>query len=180
MPIVYASFNATQELGNPTVINFTDTSIGDDNDVEFRNIYIRLGNGDYIVQESNTTTNYTAWIYNPLVLNTSFELLTKDVAVEITMDWVDGSNVVLYSRSITFRFTNFNENFDYSLTQNLTGNPLLINDNDFFANKSELRTCIDSGNNAFDLVGDLFSAQQCYDRATNFRINSQYFFNINS
>ena len=178
MPITTPNFNATQELGNPTVINFQDTSDGSDNDVEYRNIYIRLGNGEYIVQESNTTTNYTEWLYNPSVLSTSFELLTKDVAVEITMDWVDSSSAVLYTKSITFRFTNFNENFDYALTQNLTGNPLLINDNDFFANKSELRTCIDSGNHAFDLVGDLFSAQQFYrdwetDRKST-RLNSSH------
>jgi len=179
MPLT-PNFNVTQSLGSPSQLTFTDTSSGSDNAISNRFIYIQQANGTYIVQTSNTTTNYTTWLYNQAIASTTFELLEKDVAVEITMDWVNSSNAVLYTKSITFRFTNFNENFDYALTQNLTANPLLINDNDFFANKSELRTCIDSGNQAYDLVGDLFSAQQCYDRATNLRINSQYFFNINS
>jgi hypothetical protein len=177
MPLV-PNFTVTQSLGSPNLLEFNDTSTGSDGAVVNRWIYIQQANGTYIVEGSNTTTDYTEvpYIIDPVTL----DVLTKDVAVQITVEWLDSSDTVLYTKSNVFKFTNFNENFDYALTQNLTANPLLINDNDFFANKSELRTCIDSGNQAFDLVGDLFSAQQCYDRATNLRINSQYFFNINS
>jgi hypothetical protein len=74
----------------------------------------------------------------------------------------------------------YNETFDYQLTQVLTGNPLVINDNNFFPNKSDLRVNIDGGNQAIFFATDLFSAQQCYDRATNLRLGSQYYFNANS
>ena len=171
------AFNVTQQLGSPNELSIIDQNAPIVGAVNKR-IYIQQANGTYIVEGSNTTTDYTEVPYatNPVTI----DVLTKDVAVQITIEWLNSSNVVLVSESEVYRFTNFNENFDYALTQNLTANPLLINDNDFFANKSEFRTCIDSGNQAFDLVGDLFSAQQCYDRATNLRINSQYFFNINS
>ena len=79
-----------------------------------------------------------------------------------------------------YGFTEYNEMFDYGLTQMLTANPLLINDNDYFPHKSDLRTSIDSGNQAIIYAQDLFAAQQCYDRATNLRLSSQYYFNINS
>jgi len=177
MPLV-PNFAVTQSLGTPNLLEFNDTSTGSDGAVVNRWIYIQQANGTYIVEGSNTTTDYTEvpYVIDPVTL----DVLTRDVAVQITVEWLNSSDAVLYTKANVFRFTNFNENFDYALTQNLTANPLLINDNDFFANKSEFRTCIDSGNQAFDLVGDLFSAQQCYDRATNLRINSQYFFNINS
>jgi hypothetical protein len=171
------AFNVTQLLGSPNELTILDQNAPIVGAVNKR-IYIQQANGTYIVEGSNTTTDYTQVPYatNPVTI----DVLTKDVAVLITIEYLNSSNVVLVTESEVYRFTNFNENFDYALTQNLTANPLLINDNDFFANKSEFRTCIDSGNQAFDLVGDLFSAQQCYDRATNLRINSQYFFNINS
>ena len=171
------AFVVQQQLGSPNILRVAITSSPPVGSVNKR-IYIQQANGTYIVEGSNTTTDYTTVpvATNPVYL----DLLTKDVAVQATVEYLNSSNVVLGTESNVYRFTAFNENFDYALTQNLTANPLLINDNDFFANKSEFRTCIDSGNQAFDLVGDLFSAQQCYDRATNLRINSQYFFNINS
>ena len=92
----------------------------------------------------------------------------------------DGRVHKLEIRDDLKNFFNFNEKFDYGLTQMLTANPMLINDNDFFPHKEELRISIDSGNQAFTLVGDIFAAQQCYDRATELRVNSQYYFNINA
>jgi hypothetical protein len=103
-----------------------------------------------------------------------------DVAVTITVEWLDISNVVLYSVSNNYGLTGFNEQFDYGLTQMLTANPVLINDNNFFGNKMDLRVAIDSGNQALALANDLFATQQCYNVANNIRTNSVYYFNINS
>jgi len=101
----------------------------------------------------------------------------------ITVDWIDNTSptpIVVATKSYTLGFTLYNETFDYQLTQVLSGNPLVINDNKFFSNKSDLRVNIDSGNQAIEFATDIFAAQQCYDRATNLRLNSPYFFNSNS
>lgn len=176
MPLT-PSFTVTQSFNSPSNLTFTDTSTGSDVNVASRNIYIEQANGDYIIISGNPN-NYTTWYIgdNPLILG----ILDKDYAVTITIDWVDQFNNVLYTASNIFAFTNFNEKFDYGLTQMLTANPMFVNDNDFFLHKADIRISIDSGNQAFDLAGDLFAAQQCYDRATNLRENSQYYFNINS
>jgi hypothetical protein len=176
MPLT-PSFTVTQSFNSPNNLTFTDTSTGSDINVASRNIYIQQANGSYVVVSGNLN-DYTTWYIgdNPFVLN----ILDKDYAVTIRIDWVDANNNVLYTTANIFAFSNFNEKFDYGLTQMLTANPLFINDNDFFLHKSDIRISIDSGNQAFDLAGDLFAAQQCYDRATNLRENSKYYFNINS
>ena len=176
MPLT-PSFTVSQSFNSPSNLTFTDTSTGSDVNIASRNIYMQQANGDYVIVSGNTN-DYTSWYIgdNPLIL----DILDKDYALTITIDWVNANNVTLYTASNVFAFTNFNEKFDYGLTQMLTANPLLINDNDFFLHKSDIRISIDSGNQAFQMAGDLFAAQQCYDRATNLRENSQYYFNINS
>lgn len=172
------NFTVTQSFGTPTDLTFTDTSTGSDTNVASRNIYIQEPDGTYIVMEGNTTSDYTTWDYDLETI--TLDILTKDVAVTITIDWLDAFGVKLYTSTKIFAFTNFNEKFDYGTTQMLTANPMLINDNEFFVHKADMRISMDSGNQAFNLVGDLFSAQECYDRATNLRTSSQYYFNINS
>jgi len=180
MPLT-PNFTASQPFGFPNQILLTDTSTGSDTNVTVRYVYVQMPNGEYLVEEG-TTTNYEVWDYTDISI--TLDLLSKDSAVTITVEWADNSvsnpGVVLYSKVYNFGFTEYNETFDYGLTQMLTANPMLINDNKFFSHKSDLRTSIDSGNQALTLVADLYAAQQCYDRATNLRLNSQYYFNINS
>lgn len=176
-------FVAIQPFGTPNLIEITDTSTGSDSRIVTRRIYIRKADGSYIVEEGNTE-NYTEWDYPDMAI--TLDVFTKDIACEVTVEWLDDypsptvDPIVLYNKIIMYGFTEYSEMFDYGLTQMLTANPLLINDNDYFPHKSDLRTSIDSGNQAIIYAQDLFAAQQCYDRATNLRLSSQYYFNINS
>jgi len=174
-------FSTSQTTGIPNSINFTDTSTGLDTNIVSRRVFMQTAANDYLV-EQGTTTNYEVWaiVSAPLdPLSISFDVLKKDMALYITVQWLDVADTVLYSKSYLTGFTLYNESFDYQLTQVLSGNPLVINDNNFFPNKSTLRVSIDSGNQAIFLAADIFAAQQCYDRATNLRLNSPYFFNAN-
>lgn len=173
------NFVAIQPFGTPNLIEITDTSTGSDYRISTRRIYIRKADGSYIVEDGNTN-DYIEWDYPDMSI--TLDVLKKDVAVEITVQWIYYffNAVILYNKVIMYGFTEYNEMFDYGLTQMLSANPLLINDNDFFPNKSNLRTSIDSGNQAISYAQDLYAAQQCYDRATNLRLSSQYYFNINS
>jgi hypothetical protein len=176
MPFV-PSFTAIQVLGSPSQIEFTDTSTGSDPSIAARSIFIQLVDSTYLVEAGNPNRGSYWNINEPDIILT---LLSKDIAAKVTVAWVNMFGAVLWESVSLQGFTGFNEEFDYQLTQLLTANPLLINDNDFFPSKSNLRTSIDSGNQAISIASDLYAAQQCYDRATNLRTSSQYYFNINS
>lgn len=173
------SFTASSVAGEPSQIIFVDTSTGSDGTITSRRIYISDTDGNFLV-ESGTTTEYEVWPI-PLADDITLDVLTKDMAVKIVVQWLNVSNVVVYDYTISAEgFTEYNEEFDYELTQQMTGNPLLINDNKFWDYKSKLRTLIDAGNQAILNAADLYNAQLCYDAATNLRLNSPYFFNENS
>ncbi len=171
------SFTVSQVLGEPSELVITDTSTGTDAAIVDRRIYLQKSDGSYLVP-TGTTTDYVDW---PTGTTTkTIDCLDKDYALQITVQWLNVSDAVLYTDSSLEGLTQYNEYFDYGLTQQLTGNPLLINDNKFFEHKSNLRTYIDSGNQAIVEASDIYGAQICYDRATEERLNSQYLFNINS
>lgn len=171
------NFATSQTLGIPNVINFTDTSSGVfDTNIDSRRVYMMDSANNYLV-ELGTTTNYEYWDINYDTI--SFDVLAKDMALFVTVEWLDAADLIISSKSYTLGFTLYNETFDYQLTQVLSGNPLVINDHNFFMNKSDLRVNIDGGNQSVYFATDIYAAQQCYDRATNFRLNSPYFFNAN-
>lgn len=176
MPLI-PSFSVSQTEGAPSLINFLDTSTGNDVNITQRRIFLWLSSGVYLVQ-TRTSTNYETW--NIAFLNAILDVLTEDKAINITVEWLDVGDNVLYNYQLNRGFTLYNETFDYQLTQRLTGNPKLIDDNNFFEEKEKLRVGIDSGNQCLLLANDIYGAQQCYNIATKLRINSQYYFNANA
>jgi hypothetical protein len=171
------NFSAAQTLGESSEINFVDTSTGSDAGILSRRIYLQKTGGGFLV-ETGTTTDYEVWAYASTTK--TLDVLDKDYGLTITVEWRGVSEALLYSKQYVLGFTLFNETFDYQLTQILAGNPLLINDNNFLQNKSDLRTYIDAGNQAIEFASDTYNAQQAYDKATAIRLQSQYFFNANS
>lgn len=162
------NFTIVQSLGEPSIVELTDTSTGSDGNITQRRAYLRKADGTFLVP-SGTSTEYVAWGYS----DSSIEInaLDKDYGLAITVQWLDVSNAVLYDKTINAGLTLYNETEDYGRTQKLSGNPLLVNDDDFWERKMLLRNNIDSGNQAISFASDLFAAQQCYDRATDIRIN---------
>jgi hypothetical protein len=175
------SFSASQPAGAPASVTITDTSSGSDGTLTSRRIYFQKADGTYLVPEG-TETDYVEWDIDETSVTVE-DLLDsegdgKDYALNITVNWMTNSTVS-YEADDPWGFQQYNDNFDYTLTQLLSQNPLLQNDNNFWESKSLLRTYIDSGSQAVS-VGDIFSAQICYDKATLLRTNSQYVFNANS
>lgn len=171
------NFEVTQPIGEPSVVRVTDTSTGSDVAITQRRVYLRKWDGTFLVP-SGTSTDYIQW---PLAsVNIDIDALDKDYGLDVVVQWLNVSNVVLYDKTESSGQTSYNEEFDYDLTRLLAANPLLINDNNFQENKSNLRTFIDSGDQAIERYSDIYAAQLCYDRATELRINSQYSFNASS
>jgi hypothetical protein len=165
------NFALSQTFGLESTITLQDTSTGSDPAIVTRRIYFRKDNNTFLVPEGSST-EYVTWPYASSSI--SVDVLDKDRALDVVLQWLDNSSTVLYDKTILSGFTLFNETYDYQLSQMLSGNPLLINDNCFFERKSQLRTAIDSGNQALELAADIFGAQQCYDYATNIRLNYDF------
>ncbi len=172
------SFVASQTAGEESSVTLTSVTAGTDVLVTGRRVYFIMDDGTFLVEEG-VTTEYNVWALatNPITLDV---LGTSDKACRVVVEWVDANGGVLYDSTQYLGFTLFNETEDYSQTQLMAANPLLVNDNNFWKNKQLLRTLIDSGNNAIEFASDLYNAQLCYDAATEIRNNSQYLFNGNS
>jgi len=174
-----AAFSAVSVSGEPQNILFTDLSTGSDGNIVSRRIYVSNSIGTFLV-EDGVSTEYSVWAL-PLSDTITLDLLSADMAVKIVVEWLDINNAVLYDSTLaSVGFTEYGENFLYGQTQLMTYNPLLINDNNFWANFNKVRTCIDAGNKAITRGADLYSAQQCYDLETDIIASSQYLFNANS
>lgn len=176
MPLT-PNFTVTQIPGSPSVVSIADTSTGSDVSITQRRVYLAKYDGSFLVP-SGTSTDYIQWV----LADTSIDIdaLNKDYALIITVEWLNVSNVVVVSKSSLYGLTGYGEDFDYSMTQMLAVNPNNVNDNNFFDNKLLLRNYLDSGDNAISRASDQYSAQLCYDKATDLRIDSPYFFNSNA
>lgn len=171
------NFTTYQLAGSPSTIYLEDTSTGSDVAITQRRIYITDYEGNYVVP-AGTTTNYVNFPLAPG--NTiAIDCLTEDMALNISVEWLDVSSVPLYTKSKLSGFTAFNETFYYSLTQGqaAVSNPsYILQDTTYFQNKSKLRCLIDSGNQSVVLGYDITSAQTCYDLATYMVTNQNLYF----
>jgi hypothetical protein len=176
MPLV-PNFSTYQLGGSPSVIYVQDTSTGSDVAIASRRVYLTDYEGNYVVPDG-TTTDYVVWTL--AVGNTiAIDCLTQDMALSITVEWLDAGGVVLYTKTVLSGFTAFNETFYYSLTQGqaaISQPSFILQDTTYFSNKMKLRVLLDSGNQAITLGYDITSAQLCYDLATVMVTNQNLYF----
>jgi hypothetical protein len=173
VPITTPNFSYSQPLGDPSVISLEDTSTGSDGLVTERRVFLTKADGSYLVPEENDE-DYIVW---PIADDTiDIDALDKDYALNVVVLWVNAAGTALYTKAQKIGFTQWNEEFDYSLTQLQSGNPALTHDGNFFNLKSDLRTEIDSGNQCVLLAVDLYGAQNCYDAATLIRLKASVLF----
>lgn len=172
-------FSTSQTVGNPSVIVLSDDSTGTDAAVTQRRVYLVDAQGNYVVPDG-TSTDYVNF---PIVALSGDEIeidcLDNDMALNITVQWLNVSNTVLYSKTELCGFTLYNETFYYSLTQAQASQsvpPNIVQDTNYYNNKMALRTLIDSGNQAITYGDDVTTAQNMYDAATYMVTNEGKFF----
>lgn len=181
MPLT-PNFSTEQSYSFPSEITFNDTSTGSNISIVGRLIEILTANGTYLVPDGNSSDQFITWALadSSITVDVLGGTSGKDYAASVTVYWVDVNGDTVNSKTYVLGFTIYNENFDFTLSQMLSVNSPLMNDNSFFQKKGLLRTYIDSGNQAISLASDYLTAQLCYDAATALRRNSNYLFNINS
>lgn len=169
-------FSTEQTVGYPSVVTVVDESTGSDASITQRRVYLVNSEGEYVVPDG-TTTDYVQWAYADSEID--IDCLDFDSALDITVQWLDVSNVVLYSKTLLKGFTLYNETFYYSLTQaqaTQSTPPNVVQDTGYYTNKLILRTLIDSGNQSITYGDDIATAQTMYNQATQMVDNQDYYF----
>lgn len=116
------NFSASQVEGAPSEIVLTDTSTGSDVTITQRRVYLRTPLGEFLVEEG-TSEDYEVWSGFPGTTSITLDVLDKDYALTITVQWLTAGGTVVYDKTYLIGFTLYNEEFDYNLTQLLSGNP---------------------------------------------------------
>lgn len=169
------NFTASQNSGSPSVCTFVDTSTGNDSDITQRRIYLLQANGEYLVP-SGTTTDYVQWDYAQSSI--SLEVLSQDTALSVTVEWLDVSNAVLYTKTIAFGFDAFGQNFLYGLSDGQVPIvfPPVVLSTDYYKNKVQFYCYLISASQAISYASDIQKAQAAYDSDQNMISNSSIYF----
>lgn len=168
------NFAASQTIGLPNIVLLTDTSTGSDGAITQRRAYLQQSDATYLVP-SGTTTDYVVWPYADSSI--SINCLTQDTALNITIQWLDVSNAVLYSKTTLYDFTLYGEQFLLNLTLAQIGStPNLLQSTGYYTNKMILRVNLDDADNAVSLGSNIYGAQQSLNLATYMETNQQLFF----
>ena len=160
MPIV-PLFSAGQNYSNPNTIVLQDNSTGSDVAVTKRRIYLTDSQGTAVVP-TGTYTAYIDWalVTNPISLN----VLTRDKALTVRVEWLDISNTVLYTVSTNFCFDAYSKNFLYYLVQLQGITPLIPSDSNYNMNLGIFWANILGAANAITVGNDTAAAQNCLNR----------------
>ena len=174
MSYTLATFGASQTIGLPSIVTLTDQHTGTDSNVTQRRAYLQTAAGSYLVP-SGTTTDYVQWALADTSISID-ALAGTDRTLNITVQWLDVSNNVLYTKTLLFCFTMYSETFYYGLTQGQTSSPSIVNDTNYYNNKMILRCSIDEANQAVAYGSDIVSSQSALDRASNLISNENDYF----
>lgn len=143
----------TSATTDPTAIVVTDESTGSDGAIASRQILVYNNAGALVGSPPYI------WAYptpNPVTINP----LTVDLAVNVVVNWLDGSGNVLYTTSLLAACTGFGEQFFYNLIQTESSSPSILQDVNYQQYKGTLRNYLDSAVQAISVGQSIGNAQQ--------------------
>lgn len=171
------NFSVSQIQYSPKNIIITDTSVGSDGSLVIARVYFKKNNGTYIVP-IGTTTDYVEIIcdVNGKFITTNLDILDRDYALNIKVEWLDDAGDVIYQLNKYYNFTAYSENFDYGLVSSMASQPNLVTDEIFLQNKTKVRLLIDSSNQAMIYANDINASQFCLDELYKIITNQSFYF----
>lgn len=170
------NFSASQTLGNPSVIDLEDTSTGTiDPLIVSREVIITNAANQFITAAgvSDTATS-TAWALVDTQI--SIDCLPYDMAVYIRVNWLDAGGSALYTKITLYGFYSYTNDFLLQLTKNQTADPQILQDTNYWSDKSTLHTLLKDAINAVQIGADIYSAQNSLNAAQYLISNSANFF----
>lgn len=167
------AFTASQSGLTPNIVTLADTSTGSDSNITQRRVYFQNSQGSYVVS-SGTTTSYMTWSYADS--SQTFDILTEDLALAITVQWLDVSNTVLYSLTQLYCFPQYNKNFFYYLLQQQALTPSIYQDTNYANNLANYWVQIIGAIQAVEIGADISASQNNLNKATFMMDNQNDFF----
>ncbi len=166
-------FSIGSIIGLPSVVLLTDSSVGSDILITSRRVFLITDAQTYLVP-SGTTTNYTEWA----IANASVQIdaLDKDYSLQLTVQWLDVDNTVLYEKTEDANLENYNATFEYSLVSQEANGQASLNSPNWLTSRMKLRLSLDDAYNAVYLASSLTSGQNANDRGTYLRENINLFY----
>lgn len=152
MPLTAAFTVGNNSSINQTTFQIVDTSTGTDGTVTKFVVTI------YDAANNQIPGSPFSFAYTQ---NATYNLsvLTQDLAVNIVCNWNNVGGVSQATANQIFVFTGFLEWAYYSLIQQVSAQNKLLVDTNFFFNLSNLRTLIDSANQAITVGNSIFNAE---------------------
>lgn len=147
----------------------TDTSTGSDTNITTRTVSLVKYDG------SSVPLSWPLSAGSTLVVSGQ---LAQDWSYNIIIQWISSSPIPgsTYTFSLLKTFTGNSELFYAGLTQLQVANKNLVNTNNYFTNKSKLRTLIDDAIQATIILGDIYLAQTSLNDANEMIVNQNYYF----
>lgn len=167
------SISVSQLAATPQNVTITDDSTGSDGAISVRRIYVQTAAGTYLV-ESGTTTDYEVWLYANSSI--TLDILTQDECVNIIVQWLNSSNVVLYSYENQYPLSEYNKQFLVSLVSAQGLTPGIVQDSNYSGNMATFWTNVVAGINQVEFAADISGGQACFNRATYMRLNANLYF----
>lgn len=167
------NFQVSQNFTTPNILSLLDNSSGSDVNIAARRVYLQKSDGTYLVPEG-TTTPYIVWS-----IATSFidlNVLNKDYALNIRVDWVDANGAMLYTKNGTYIFAFNAEFFMYTLGEKIATTPAITNSYAFMDNAQKLDLFLVCAKKAIEFGGNIQAAQANLDQAKNLIDNAAKYF----
>lgn len=171
---IVPNFSSTESLANNNLVTFTDTSTGSDGTLTTRRIYCRLANGNYLTTAGESTTSaYEVWSYSSSSIQ--LNLLRQSTTSRVTVEWYAGATLA-YSKTILMEWDLYDYLFAFGLIQTQTGNPRIIQDQNYYSNFFAFITNIWNSEAAVTYGDDLYSSQGALDVNQEMITNSSKYF----
>ncbi len=170
------SVSQSSDFTSLTITDTSSYSSEPQGNFSTRRVYLYKIDGTTLVP-SGTTTSYIDF---PFGLGSSITItgvLNTDYALLINGVWVCNSPQPgsTYTSSGVYGFDNYLQQFYSGQISNLSDNPSVLNDTNWYTDLSKLQTELDNISKAVS-DGQQYSAQSAINRATYLMTNSQFFF----
>lgn len=167
------NFTIAQTLGNPGIINLTDTSTGVDATIISRKVYLITNASTYLVP-TGTSTSFITWAIGSTSI--AIDALKKDMSLNIKVDWNDVSGTTLYTKTILSNFQMYNSNFNYQLVNDEANGLASLNSANWLTSRMKLYVSLRDANVAVTDMSSITNGQSANDRGTFLRLNLNNFY----
>lgn len=167
-----ASILVSQSASTPSSLTVTDNSTGLSGTITQRRVYVSNAYGEFLTGDG--VVNYTEWALAEASI--VLDILTEDIGALIKVEWLNVSNVVVAEVENTYPLAEYNKQFLYYLAglQGLT--PGVYQDSNYSGNIAIFWTNIIAGINAVEYGNDIAACQNCFNRATQMRLEQNFYF----